>query len=142
MRFNPQLPSLFDRFFDTELFDWSNRNFSNTNTTLPSVNIKEDANGFEVAMAAPGLKKEDFNISLNHNVLTISSEKKMEKETKDSQEFTRKEFSYQSFCRSFSLPQSVESDKISARYEDGILNVIIPKREEAKPKPSRQIEIQ
>ncbi len=142
MRFNPQLPSLFDRFFDTELFDWSNRNFSNPNTTLPSVNIKEDANGFEVAMAAPGLKKEDFNISLNHDVLTISSEKKMEKETKDSQEFTRKEFSYQSFCRSFSLTQSVESDKISARYEDGILNVIIPKREEAKPKPSRQIEIQ
>lgn len=142
MRFNPQLPSLFDRFFDTELFDWSNRNFSNPNTTLPSVNIKEDANGFEVAMAAPGLKKEDFNISLNHNMLTISSEKKMEKETKDSQEFTRKEFSYQSFCRSFSLPQSVESDKISAHYEDGILNVIIPKREEAKPKPSRQIEIQ
>lgn len=142
MRFNPQLPSLFDRFFDTELFDWSNRNFSNPNTTLPSVNIKEDANGFEVAMAAPGLKKEDFNISLNHDVLTISSEKKMEKETKDSQEFTRKEFSYQSFCRSFSLPQSVESDKISAHYEDGILNVIIPKREEAKPKPSRQIEIQ
>jgi len=142
MRFNPQLPSLFDRFFDPELFDWTNRNFSNTNTTLPSVNIKEDANGFEVEMAVPGLRKDDFKITLHNQVLSISSEKKFEKETKEGQEFTRKEFSYQSFCRSFNLPQTVESDKIEARYENGILKVAIPRREDNKPKPSRQIEIQ
>lgn len=142
MRFNPQLPSLFDRFFDTELFDWSNRNFSNTNTTLPSVNIKEDADGFEVEMAAPGLSKDDFKITLNNHVLSISSEKKFENETKSGQAFTRREFSYQSFCRSFTLPQTVESDKIAAWYENGILKVAIPKREESKPKPSREIAIQ
>lgn len=142
MRINPQLPSLFDRFFDTDLFDWTHRNFSDTNTTLPSVNIKEDVNGYEVEMAAPGLDKGDFRIDLKNNVLSISSEKKTSEETDNGKQFTRKEYSYQSFCRSFSLPQTVESDKISARYEQGILKVSIPKREEAKPKPSRQIEIQ
>lgn len=141
MRINPQLPSLFDRFFDTDLFDWTRRNFSETNTTLPSVNIKEDVNGYEVEMAAPGLDKGDFRIDLKNNVLSISSEKKTSEETENGKQFTRKEYSYQSFCRSFSLPQTVESDKISARYEQGILKVSIPKREEAKPKPSRQIEI-
>ena len=142
MRINPQLPSLFDRFFDTDLFDWTHRNFSDTNTTLPSVNIKEDVNGYEVEMAAPGLDKSDFRIDLKNNVLSISSEKKTSEESDNGKQFTRREYSYQSFCRSFSLPQTVESDKISARYEQGILKVSIPKREEAKPKPSRQIEIQ
>ncbi|NCD40691.1 MAG: Hsp20/alpha crystallin family protein [Bacteroidia bacterium] len=141
VRFSNQLPGLFDRFFDNELFDWSNRNFSTTNTTLPSVNIKEDVDGYEVEMAAPGLTKKDFCIELNNNTLTISSEKKEEKEGKDDQLFTRKEFSYQSFRRSFTLPATVESDKIAAKYDNGILKVSIPKKEEAKPKPAKQIEI-
>jgi len=136
-----QLPSLFDRFFEGDLFDWNNRNFSNTNTTLPSVNIKEDGDKFTVEVAAPGLEKTDFKIELNHNSLSISSEKKVENETKEGEYFTKREFSYQSFNRSFTLPQIADGEKIEASYEKGILTVTIPKREEAKPKPARMIEI-
>lgn len=141
VRFSNEMPSLFDRFFENDLFDWSNRNYSNTNTTLPAVNIKEDKDGFEVEMSAPGLDKKDFKIELNNSVLTISSEKKVENETKEGQQFTRREFSYQSFSRSFTLPETVEGEKIGAKYENGILSVSIPKKEEAKPKPVKQIEI-
>lgn len=141
MKFSDQFPSMFNRFFENDLFDWSARNFSNTNTTLPSVNIKEDVNGFEVDMAAPGFEKNDFKIELLNNLLTISSEKKVENETKEDQQFTRQEFSYQSFSRSFTLPNTVEGEKIMAKYENGILRVVIPKKEEAKPKPVKQIEI-
>ncbi len=140
-RFSNQLPSLFDRFFENELFDWSNRNFSDTNTTLPSVNIKENQEGFEVEMAAPGFSKTDFKIELNHDVLTISSEKKVENELKKDEHCTRREFSYQSFSRSFTLPNSADSDKIKANYENGILRINIPKKEEAKPKPPKQISV-
>jgi HSP20 family protein len=141
VKFSNQFPSVFDRFFDNELFDWSNRNFSNTNTTLPSVNIKESTEGFEVELAAPGLEKNDFRIELNHDTLTISSEKQVENETNDGQHFTKREFSYQSFSRSFTLPNTVESEKIAAKYENGILKVSIPKKEEAKPRPLKQISI-
>ncbi|MDP2889526.1 MAG: Hsp20/alpha crystallin family protein [Bacteroidota bacterium] len=141
MKFQDQFPSMFNRFFENDLFDWSTRNFSNTNTTLPSVNIREDENGFEVDMAAPGFEKKDFKIELINNLLTISSEKKVETETKEGQQFTRQEFSYQSFSRSFTLPNTVEGEKIQAKYENGILKVAIPKKEEAKPKPVKQIEI-
>ena len=141
VRFSNQMPSLFDRFLENDLFDWTNRNFSSTNTTLPAINIKEDENGFEVEMSAPGLDKKDFEIELNNNVLTISSEKKVENETKEGQRFTRREFSYQSFRRSFNLPDTVDNDKIEAKYENGILKLNIPKREESKPKPAKQIEI-
>ncbi len=141
VKFSNQMPSVFDRFFENDMFDWSNRNFSNTNTTLPAVNIKEDKDGFEVEMSAPGLDKKDFKIELNNSVLTISSEKEVENETKEGQQFTRKEFSYQSFSRSFTLPETAESEKIKAKYENGVLSVSIPKKEEAKPKPVKQIEI-
>ena len=139
-RFN-NYPSVFDQLFDTDLFEWNNRNYSDTNTTLPSVNIKENADAFKVEMAVPGFDKKDFKIELDHNVLTISSEKKVENEPNHGEHFTRREFSYQSFSRSFTLPDAANGDKISAKYDNGILNVEIPKREEAKPKPMRQIAI-
>ena len=141
VRFSNQVPSLFDRFFEGDLFDWSNRNFSNTNTTLPSVNIKENPDEFKVEVAAPGFDKGDFKLELNHDVLTISSEKQMENETKDDEHFSKREFSYQSFTRSFTLPNIADSERIDANYENGILKVSIPKKEESKPKPSRMIEI-
>jgi HSP20 family protein len=141
VRFSNQLPTMFDRFFENDLFDWSNRHFSTTDTTLPSVNIKESTDEFEVELAAPGFVKSDFNIELNHDMLTVSSEKKIDKETREGQQFARREFSYQSFSRSFTLPNTVDSEKIKAKYENGILRVIIPKKEEAKPKPARQIAI-
>lgn len=140
-RFSNQFPTLFDRFFDNDYIDWSNRNFSPTNTTLPSVNIKENHEGFDVEMAAPGLEKKDFRIELNQGVLTISSEKQIENESKDGEQFTRREFSYQSFSRSFTLPASADNDKIKAKYDNGLLRVHIPKKEEAKPKPARAIDI-
>jgi HSP20 family protein len=141
LRSSNQYSSVFDRFFDNDLFDWSNRNYSNTNTTLPSVNIKESNNDFEVDVAAPGFTKNDFRISLNHDLLTISSEKEIENETKEGQIFSLHEFSYQSFSRSFTLPHTADSEKIGAKYENGILRITIPKKEEARPKPARQIAI-
>lgn len=141
LRFQNQFPTLFDRFFENDLFDWSNRNYSSTNTTLPSVNIKESTDDFEVEMAAPGFTKNDFKIELNHDLLTISSGKEITNETREDQQFTLREFSYQSFSRSFTLPNSADSEKIGAKYENGILRVKIPKKEEAKPRPARQIAI-
>ncbi|MBJ2175586.1 Hsp20/alpha crystallin family protein [Aureibaculum sp. A20] len=133
----PVIPTVFDNLFR----DWSSTNFSETNTSLPAVNIKEDEDGFTVNLAAPGMDKKDFNIDLNNDVLTISSEKNEEnKEEKDN--YTRREYSYQSFKRSFNLPKNiVDNDKIKATYTNGELSIVIPKREEAKPKPARLIEV-
>ena len=94
-----------------------------------------------VEVAAPGFEKGDFKIELNLNTLSISSEKKVENETREGEVFTKREFSYQSFSRSFTLPQIADGDRIEANYQNGILTVLIPKREEAKPKPARMIEI-
>ncbi|WP_019038029.1 Hsp20/alpha crystallin family protein [Psychroflexus tropicus] len=137
-RFTNQDLSLFDRFFSNDVF---NRDYSETNTTLPSVNIKETEDKFSVEVAVPGFEKKDFNIELNNNDLTISSEKEEKHEDKEGERYTRREFSYQSFKRSFTLPDSVDGEKISAKYTNGVLHVDIPKREEAKPKPARLIEI-
>jgi len=141
VRYQNQLPSLFDRFFSNELEGWNRNNFSITNTTLPSVNITENTDTFEVEVAAPGFEKTDFNIELNNDILTISSEKEVNDEVKDGERITKQEYSYQSFTRSFTLPELVEDDKISAKYINGILSISIPKKEEAKPKPVKQIEI-
>ena len=137
------LPTIFDDFFTKDLFDWNNSNFSVPGTTLPAVNVKETPDSFIVEMAAPGMKKEDFKVELNNNVLTISSEKQQENEQKDdSHKYTRKEFSYQSFQRSFQLSrEAVDADNIQAKYENGVLHLTIPKREEVKQKPSRLIDI-
>ncbi len=137
VRFTKQMPSVFDRFFDGDLMDWSN----DVNTTLPSVNIKETKEGFEVKVAAPGFDKNDFKLELNHDVLTISSEKQAESETKEGEQYTRREYCYSSFKRSFVLPDSADAEKINAEYKNGILDITIPKKEEAKPKDKRMIEI-
>jgi HSP20 family protein len=141
VKFSNHVPSVFDRFFEGDLFDWSNHNFSMTNTTLPSVNILENTDQFKVEVAVPGFDKGDFKIELNHDVLTISSEKQIENESKEDEHFSKREFSYQSFTRSFTLPHTADSERIDATYDKGILYVNIPKKEESKPKPSRMIEI-
>jgi HSP20 family protein len=139
----PSMPSLLDRFFDGGLMDWNMSNFSTTDTTVPAVNVIENNDVFSIEVAAPGLKKEDFRIDYNNGQLTISSEHKNEMETKDGEKVTRREFSYQSFQRSFSVSENaIDVDNIVANYKDGILNITLPKREEAKPKPMKQIEIQ
>ncbi|WP_430822035.1 Hsp20/alpha crystallin family protein [Carboxylicivirga caseinilyticus] len=138
----PSMPSIFDRFFDGELMDWNNSNFSSTNTTMPAVNVKENDNEFSIDVAAPGMKKDDFKVSYDNGRLTISSEYKNESEEKEDEKVTRREFSYQSFQRSFTVEETaVESENISASYENGILHITLPKREEIKPKPAKQIDI-
>jgi HSP20 family protein len=138
----PSSPSLFDRFFDGEMMDWNRRNFSSTDSTLPAVNIKETTNEFMLEVAAPGMKKENFKVDYENGRLTISSEYKNEKEEKEGETVTRREFSYQSFQRSFNVTEDVvNAEKISANYKDGILLITLPKREEVKPKPPKQIKI-
>lgn len=144
IRRNQNLPgfsNIFDDFLNNDWSDWGLKNYSRTNTTIPSVNIKENNDNFIIEVAAPGLEKSDFSIEVNQGTLKISSEKRGENEVEE-ESYSRREFSYQSFCRSFSLPLTVESDKIEAKYDRGILLVTIPKREEAKPKPVRLIDIQ
>jgi len=137
----PTFPSFFDNFFNRNLMDWENWNYSDTNTTIPAVNVKEDNDKFQIEVAAPGMKKEDFRLKLENNVLTISSEKKDEKEVKK-ENYSRKEFSYQSFQRSFNLPEGqIQSENITAKYNDGILIIELPKREEVKPQPLKEITI-
>jgi len=138
----PMWANIFNDIFNHDWNDMSLRNYSQTNTTLPSVNVIENTDEYEVEMAAPGMDKGDFKVEVNQGILTISSEKKIENEDQDKGNYTRREFSYQSFCRSFSLPISVDSEKIYAKYENGLLKVVIPKREEAKPKPIRMIDIE
>jgi HSP20 family protein len=138
----PAINHLFDDFFTRDLWNSGLVSSSNTNTTIPAVNIRETAEGFEVEMAAPGMTKEDFKVELDGNMLTINSEKQNVKENEDGERYTRREFSYQSFQRSFQLPKDVvDSDKIEARYENGVLHLVIPKKENAKQRPPRKIEI-
>jgi HSP20 family protein len=132
-------PSMFGEFFDRDFFDTSNMGFNNS--TMPAVNIKETKDDFVVEVAAPGMKKEDFNIELDNNLLVISSEKEEQDEEKKEGEFTRREFSYQSFKRSFTLPKTIEDGKIVAKYNEGVLSITLPKKDEAKEKPKKLIAI-
>ena len=141
-RLQNAFPTFFDDFFNRDLFDWRLSNYSGTGTSVPAVNIRETNEGFNVEMAAPGMEKKDFRIQLEGNMLTISSEKNSESESQEGENYTRKEFSYQSFARTFTLPKDVvDEEKIMAKYEDGVLRLQIPKREQAKLKPPRMIEI-
>jgi HSP20 family protein len=136
----PYFGNLFDDFFSKDVFDWNAKNFSQMGSTLPSVNVKETEKGFQVDLAAPGMKKEEFKIELNNHILSISSEKKEEKEEKK-EKYTRREFNYQSFTRSFSLPDTAAGEGIQATYEDGVLHVQIPKKEIAKTPPKQTIPV-
>jgi HSP20 family protein len=136
------LPTFFDDFFNRDIFNWNTSNFSNTNTTIPAVNIKETGDNYEVEVAAPGMSKKDFKVQLDGNVLTVSSEKENEQQRSGDEKYITREFSYQSFYRTFTLQKDVvDADKIQARYEGGVLYLVIPKKEEAKQKPPRMIEI-
>jgi len=137
-RSNEMFPSFFDDFFGR---DWFFDNDLNSKGTLPSVNIKENEDGYAVEMAAPGMNKDDFKVEIDNNTLTISYEKETKQENDANDKYTRREFNYQSFSRSFTLPNTVEANKIEAKYNEGILSLRIPKKEEAKQKPSRLISI-
>lgn len=131
-------PSIVDEFFGRDfipdLFEFQ------TGVNMPSVNVIEGKDDFKIEVAAPGLNKEDFKIDLDNNVLTITSERE-EKNEDENQRYMRREFSYSSFKRSFSMPQSVDASNIKATHNNGVLTITIPKREEAKERPPKQIEI-
>ena len=135
----PSLSSWVDNFFENNLGTEFMSNF-NTGITLPAVNIKETNDQFVLELAIPGMKKSDFSIEVDNKILSISSEVKTENQMEEST-YTRREFGYSSFKRTFTLPGNVESDRVNANYRDGILLVMLPKREEAKQKPPKRIEI-
>jgi HSP20 family protein len=129
----PAFTSLFDDFFKPWR-DWNpdfNGGRSFASLTIPAVNVAEDKDNYKVAMAAPGMKKGDFKIDVEGNVLTISAETEEKKEEKNGK-FSRQEYNYSSFSRSFNLPESVKKEKIEAHYEDGVLSLKLPKKEDAK----------
>ncbi|MCB0464092.1 MAG: Hsp20/alpha crystallin family protein [Aequorivita sp.] len=135
----PMWSSWIDDLFNRELPSVFSQNF-NTGMSLPKVNIKETADAYFVEMAVPGLKKSDFQIDLENQVLSISTEVEEKKEEKEGN-YTRREFGYSSFKRSFTLPETVDDGKIKANYNEGILSIHLPKKEEAKQKPPRNIQI-
>lgn len=135
----PSLSTWVDDLFETGLGTGFLSNF-NTGITLPAVNIKENKDEFFLEIAVPGMKKSDFNIDVENKTLSISSEKEEQYEEKE-ENYTRREFGYSSFKRTFTLPDTVESDAIKAQYKEGILTVHLPKREEAKEKPAKRIDI-
>jgi HSP20 family protein len=124
---NPWFNDVFESYFNDSLI--SNRTISR----VPAVNISETENGYQVELAVPGLKKEDFKINVDKNILNVSAENKSTSdESKDSKKYNRIEYSYSTFTRSFTLPESVDHSKINAEYTDGILRITVAKKEEAK----------
>jgi HSP20 family protein len=132
----PFFPSLIDDFINN---DW-NVKVPALSSTMPAVNIKELDTQFEIQLAVPGKQKEDFEIEVEDGVLSISSIQEEEK-VNEKGKFTRREFSYSSFRRSFTLPDSVDHARIDANYKEGVLQVLLPKYKEAQPQPKKLIKI-
>ena len=139
IRNNKNLPNLFDDFFGRNV--WNDFFEKSGWSSSPSVNVYEAKNDYEIEVAAPGLEKKDFHIDLNDSVLTVSSEKKEQKEEKDGNKVVFREFNYATFSRSFQLPDGVDINKINAAHKNGVLTITLPKREEYKSHAPRMIEI-
>jgi HSP20 family protein len=136
------VPSFVDRFFHGDPFGLSEQIFNQAPFNTPAVNIRETSHSYEVELAVPGRKRDDFKVSLHENVLTISGEARSEKEARDEQgKYTRLEFGVERFERSFNLPDQINDEKIGANYQDGVLKISIPKMEEAKKQQPRTIDI-
>lgn len=131
------LDHLFENIFGREM-----NHFIGNDTVLnhPKVNILESEDDFSIELAAPGFDKKDFKLSVENDLLTVSSEKEIDK-VEEGKNFKRKEFAYSSFKRNFNLPESVDSENINAAYKNGILTLTLPKKEEAKPLPARNIKV-
>ncbi|MBK7883190.1 MAG: Hsp20/alpha crystallin family protein [Chitinophagaceae bacterium] len=135
-----RMPTVFDDFF-RPWNEWlDDKSLWGRTLNMPAVNITEHKNEFQVSLAAPGLKKEDFKIDIDGNMLTISSEKEERKEEKD-KKFTRKEYNYSSFSRSFTLPEKINKEKIEAKYEDGVLKISLPCKEGIKNNTAKHIAV-
>lgn len=141
------VPSLFQDFFNNnplfkrDVFDFDmDMTPSRLGINVPTANITENRKEYMVELAAPGLDRKDFNIELDEKTLTISAEKETE-DKKEEDQYTRKEYSFQSFKRTFYIPQPIKEDKIEAKYDNGILKVTMPKLKEAQSKTVQRIEI-
>ncbi|MBT8183831.1 MAG: Hsp20/alpha crystallin family protein [Eudoraea sp.] len=135
-RNNLVFPSLMNEIFKPDWFG----GMENLGANLPAVNIRENEKDYELELAVPGMKKDDFNVEVDNNIMTISAEVNTESDVSEDS-YTRREFSFTSFKRSFTLPETIDEDKIKASYVDGILKFTLPKKEEALPKPKRMISI-
>lgn len=134
---------LFDptTFFGPRLFDFNNDLFDlDLSVKIPSVNILENTKDYKIQMAAPGLEKKDFHVSVDNGMLTISAEKKMETKEEETN-FTRKEFSFNTFSRTFRLPENCLPEKVDAKYENGILTLLLPKKEVTMKKTPKEIKV-
>lgn len=120
--------------------EWFQDGNSGVSLTLPNVNISEDKKSYNLELAAPGLDKKDFKVDVNGNLLTISAQKEEKNEEKEGK-YTRKEYNYSSFSRSFTLPEEVQQDKIDATYNNGVLKLTLPKNEKATLKNHKAIAI-
>lgn len=136
-RMFPAFTSLWEDLLNKDLLEWD----GDLTATTPSVNVRETDKDFRIELAAPGMKKDDFNIELQNNVLTISTEKKEQKEEKLEGKFLRREFSYRAFQRSFALPENCERDSIKATYTDGILNINLNKKYVEAISTSKKIQV-
>lgn len=136
-----KIPSLFNDFFKP-WNTWIENGGDSWNRLLsvPAVNIADNKNSYEVSLAAPGLKKDDFRIDVEGTLLIISSEKEESKEQNE-KEFTRKEYNYSSFSRSFTLPDEVNKEKIEAKYENGVLSISLPKKDGVKKMTAKKIAV-
>jgi HSP20 family protein len=133
-------PGLFDNLFFPEFNGWTRGNLISSQPSQPKVNIKEGDHLFMLEIAAPGLEKKDFKIQLDQDLLTVSCDKK-EENLKEGERYSKREFSYQTFQRAFTLPENIDAEMITADYHNGLLLIQIPKKEEAKPQPRKSIEV-
>ena len=135
------LPTFFDDFFSKPWNEWFDGNGLLQRTlTVPAVNIEEENNHYKASLAVPGMNKDDFRIDVEGDILTISAEKEEKKEEKD-KKYTRKEYNYSSFTRNFTLPEEVKKDNIDARYTNGVLELILPKKEVSKERTTQKIPV-
>ena len=142
IKYNPfatkSVGNFFDDFFNRGIADFVGSDFS---VSTPSVNVVETENSYRVEVAAPGLEKKDFEVSIDNGFLNISARKEHEEEVQDGDKYMRREFNFTSFTRSFQLPDTVQADDIAANYENGVLKITLPKKEEAKIEAAKVIDI-
>jgi HSP20 family protein len=139
----PTIPSFFEEMLGKDWLNWPSASNTGSAGSMPAVNVRETNEAYELEVAAPGMNKQDFKVELDNNLLIISAEKENKQEDQDNKgNYSRREFSYQSFVRTFNLPeQMVQGDKIAASYKDGVLLVSIPKTDVGKVKQVKQIKI-
>lgn len=134
------MPSVFDMFDDLFTSNWPQKSLIEKGIFTPSVNVTESDKNFRLEFAAPGFEKKDFDINIEKDFITVSAKKEMNNEAKE-ENYTRREFSFESFERTFTLPENVNAEQIEALYENGILNVVLPKKDVQIEKPVKKVEI-